>query len=187
MAAPRTTRCQDTSRRRRLIALLLAGLAGLILLYHRPQWQRYQQHREQLLQLQREARTLHQQNQQLVRLQHELEQTRQFLQRQRRRHLLVPGEELVGRLVEVFSDRQVQIRQFRRREIHLRRYLQEVWIDVECQGPLPEVFQVVAGLERLDQPVWIEKLQLTPVPQHPRDVRCQLILRGFAGNLQHSG
>ncbi|GEM_PF-7001055 len=174
-------------RTRHLVLLLVAGLAALGLFYHRPQWKRYQQHQQQLEQLQQQAQAQQQQNQQLAQVQRQLDQARRFLDRQHHRHLLVSVEELVGGLMGVFSGKEVQVRQFRRREVRRRTFLQEVWIDVDCQGTLPEVFRVVAELERLPQPVWIEQLQLAPAGEHPQQVRCHLLLRGFAGNLQQSG
>ncbi len=185
----RTPPLADAQRRRmrRLAILLLAGSLGLGFFYHYPQWKRYQQHQQQLEQLRQQALALQEQNLQLTRVQDKLQQTQRFLAQQHSRHLLISAEELVAGLVGVFSGKEVQIRQFRRREVRNRSFLQEVWVDVECQGTLPEVFEVVVALEQMAQPVWIEQLQLVPAEQSPQHVRCHLILRGFAGNLQQSG
>ena len=168
-------------------ALLFAGLVALGLFYHRPGWQRYRQQQQELLQLQQQARLLQQENRRLSQVQRELEQVRHYLARQQDRHLLISPEELVARCVGVLSAAQVQIRQFRRRELRKRPSLQEIWLEVECQGELPQVFQVVASLEQLPQPVWIENLQLAPAQEEAAQVRCHLLLRGFAGNFQESG
>ncbi len=179
----------EASRRftRRCWAVLFAGLAALGLFYHRPQWQRYRQRQQELLQLQQQVQELRQENGRLPQVQQQLDQTRRFLDRQHECRLLVPAEELVARCVSVFSDAQVQIRQFRRRELRKRPALQEIWIEVECQGKLPRVFRAVALLEQLSQPVWIENLRLAPAGEESPEVQCRLLLRGFAGNLQESG
>ena len=167
--------------------LLFGGLVALGLFYHRPQWQRCRQQQQLLLQLQQQARQLQQENRRLSQVQRELEQARHYLAQQQDRHLLISPEELVARCVGVLSAAQVQIRQFRRRELRKRPSLQEIWLEVECLGELPQVFQVIARLEQLPQPVWIENLRLTPAGEESPEVQCHLLLRGFTGNLQESG
>ena len=187
MMSPSGANSRPRWTKKRWLVLGLLALVSLVVLYHRPQWKRQEAQRTQLAQLRQQLQALQAQNAQLQKLQDQLAEVRRYVDQQREQGALLPVDRLVAHLASTFSRQGLQIRQFRRLREQSYEALREVWVDVECQGTLEQVLEVLAHLESSPQRLWVEQLQLVPDQHGPQQVRCRMVVRGFADNSGNSG
>ncbi len=187
MMSPSGANPRSCWTKKRWLVLGLLALVALVVWYHRPQWKRQEAQRTQLAQLRQRLQALQAQNAQLQKLQDQLADVQRYVGQEKEQGALLPVDRLVAHLASTFSQQGLQIRQFRRRREQSYEALREVWVDVECQGTLEQVLGVLGHLESSPQRLWIEQLQLVPDQQAPPQVRCRMVVRGFADNSGNSG
>lgn len=123
----------------------------------------------------------------LVRIQREIDGAASMV---RKWEKTAPGKRdipaLYGRISTLAKNSRLAVNRFDPQPFVVHEQLEEIPINMTCTGTFGQIHEFIRGIETLPQTIWVESMRLEKMPQHTKNIQCELSLVVFSNNSQAS-